>query len=54
MNDLTEQDLIHLVKAYKIQLDLGIHNHTMDELFEQIRKSEMAQSFCTICDLFKL
>ena len=54
IDKLTEQELIHLVQAYKIQIDLGIYNHDMDLLFEKIRKSESYKSFLLVCDLFKL
>ena len=51
---LNEQELTHLVQAYKIQMDLGIYNQHMDYLFEEIRKSKSEKSFLKVLDLFNL
>ena len=50
LEELTEQDLVHLIKAQQIQLELGVYNHTSDLIFEEIRKSSKSSLFFSICD----
>ena len=50
VKELTEKDLVHLIKAQQIQLELGVYNHTSDLIFEEIRKSSKADLFFSICD----